>query len=126
MSSNKNKHGLSRTIREDVKLQIRQNSKFGCVICRAAIYTYEHIEPVFVDAKEHDPDNMCLLCPNHQAESTSGVLSKNRIKAMYSKIRNTSADKAAKTKQALRGVKVFGLSRGRNRSRACGSRARYD
>jgi magnesium chelatase family protein len=47
-----NKHGLSRTIPAEIRREIRQRSKFGCVICRNAIYTYEHIDPTFVNAKE--------------------------------------------------------------------------
>lgn len=84
-----NKYGLSRTISEDTKRVIRQNSKFGCVICRSAIYTYEHINPVFVEAKEHDPEHMCLLCPNHQRDSTDGVISKQEISKAYNRIRNS-------------------------------------
>ena len=83
-----NKHGLSRTIPASVKRLIRQKSKFGCVICRCAIYTYEHIDPVFVEAKEHDPEKMCLLCPNHQRDSTDGVLSKSDIVAAYKSIQD--------------------------------------
>jgi hypothetical protein len=32
------------------------------VICGNAFYDYEHIEPEFKDAKEHNPDCMALLC----------------------------------------------------------------
>ncbi len=53
-----NKHGLSRTIPEDVKRQVRQACGFGCVCCGFAIVTYEHIEPEFHNAESHDPENM--------------------------------------------------------------------
>ena len=86
---NTNKYGLSRTIPEDIKRQIRQRSKFGCLICRQAIYTYEHIDPVFVEASEHDPDCMCLLCPNHQRDSTDGVLSKSEIMEAYHHVQSS-------------------------------------
>jgi hypothetical protein len=86
MSKEKNKYGLSRHVPADVALEIRQKSKFGCVICRNAIYTYEHINPVFVEAKVHDSTKMCLLCPNHQTESTSGRLPKNAIINAYEKV----------------------------------------
>ncbi|MDG4717971.1 MULTISPECIES: hypothetical protein [Thalassospira] len=89
--SKKNRHGLSRTIPEEVKREIRQRSKFGCVVCRQAIYTYEHILPCFVDATEHNPDNMCLLCPNHQRDSTDGVLSKAIIQNAYEQIQKSNA-----------------------------------
>jgi len=85
-----NKYELPRSIPAETKRKIRENSKFGCVICRCAIYTYEHIEPVFVDAEEHHPDKMCLLCSTHQQMSTGGSLSKLRIQKEYEKIKNAS------------------------------------
>ncbi|MFV8669550.1 hypothetical protein ACNRC9_11100, partial [Ralstonia pseudosolanacearum] len=57
-----NKHGLRRTIPEDIKRQIRQRCGFGCVICGLAFYDYEHFDPDFVDATEHNPAGMTLLC----------------------------------------------------------------
>ncbi len=69
---NTNKYGLSRYIPEDIKRQVRQNSKFGCVVpnCRNAFYEYEHLIPEFKDAKEHDPDKICLVCNNHNPRRT--------------------------------------------------------
>lgn len=88
---NINKHGLKRSdLKPAQKTVIRQNSKFGCVICRCAIYTYEHIDPPFTEAKSHDPEKMCLLCPIHQQMSTGGSLSKQRIQSEYEKIKNAS------------------------------------
>jgi len=87
--SDSNKYRLRRTIPENTKRLIRQRSKFGCVICRLAVYTYEHIDPVFTEAKEHNPDNMCLLCPNHQRDATDGVLSKSEIADAYNHIQST-------------------------------------
>lgn len=62
-----NKHELSRYITPETKLKIRQNSKFGCVVpfCRNSFCEYEHLIPEFKDAKEHDPDKICLVCNNH-------------------------------------------------------------
>ncbi|MBL8640119.1 MAG: hypothetical protein JNK24_07195 [Alphaproteobacteria bacterium] len=85
----KNKYGLSRSIPSEVKRQIRQRSKFGCVICRTAIYTYEHINPTFINAREHNPDHMCILCNNCQVDSTNGVLSKKKIRDAYNKIQES-------------------------------------
>lgn len=67
-----NRHGLSRHISDRIKLKVRQNSKFGCVVpnCRNAFYTYEHLIPEFNDAKEHDPDKICLACPSHNPRPT--------------------------------------------------------
>ena len=79
----KNKYGLDRYIDADTRRKIRQNSKFSCVICRAPFCTYEHFDPEFKDAKTHDPDGMCLLCPSCQSETTAGRLSKEVIKTRY-------------------------------------------
>lgn len=81
-----NRHGLTRDIPDPIKRQIRQHSAFGCVICRLAIYTYEHIDPLWSDATSHDPEKMCLLCPTHQALSTKGRLPKKEIKEAYRRI----------------------------------------
>jgi hypothetical protein len=87
--ANINKYGLNRSIPAEIKRLIRQKSKFGCVICRQAIYTYEHINPVFTEAKIHDPECMCLLCPNHQRDSTDGVLSKTEILNAYHRVQSS-------------------------------------
>lgn len=57
----KNKFGLSRYIPSDVKLQVRKNSGFGCVICGMGIIHYEHVDPEFHVAQTHDPDKW-LCC----------------------------------------------------------------
>jgi len=45
MIMNKNKFGLSRTIPEAIKSQIRRDDGYGCVVCGNALYQYEHIDP---------------------------------------------------------------------------------
>ena len=92
----KNKHGLDRYINADTRRQIRQNSGFSCVICRAPFCTYEHFDPEFVDAKEHNPDGMCLLCPSCQADTTAGRLSKAVIKARYAVRREENRTESGK------------------------------
>lgn len=88
-----NKHKLSRFIPRDIKLKIRQNSKFGCVVpnCRNAFYTYEHLIPEFKDAKFHDPENICLACSNHNPRRTGKDGQENYSKAQliefYNKIK---------------------------------------
>lgn len=84
----KNRFGLSRNIPTSVKRKIRKNSKFGCVICRCGIYEYEHIDPEFSDALEHDPSKMCLLCGQCHNKVTKGVLSKKTVFNYYNKIQN--------------------------------------
>jgi hypothetical protein len=75
-----NKHGLSRTIPEEVKRQIRINSGFGCVICGMGIIEYEHVEPEYNEAKTHDPSKMTLLCAGCHGNVTRGLWSKEKVK----------------------------------------------
>lgn len=74
-----NKHGLSRTISEDIKRKIRQDAKFGCVVCGCGIYEYEHIIPEFSEAREHNPEHMTLLCPTCHSKVTKGAFSKESV-----------------------------------------------
>lgn len=92
MKNNKNinKHGLNRTIPPDVALEIRRRSKFGCVICRSAIYTYEHIIPEFHDALEHNPEHMCLLCGHCHNKVNKKLLSKATVQLKYKEIQNAT------------------------------------
>lgn len=90
----KNRHDLTRHIPKDIKQEIRRNSKFGCVVpnCRNAFYEYEHIDPAFKDAKRHDPEKICLICPNHnprkKGKSGQENYSKDQIFDFYRKIRS--------------------------------------
>jgi hypothetical protein len=78
-----NKHGLPRNIPHPVRREIRQRSKFGCVICRAGIYDYEHIDPEFSDATNHNPDSICCLCTSCHAKVTRGHFSKAYVFKKY-------------------------------------------
>ncbi|MEA3494507.1 MAG: hypothetical protein U9R42_00545 [Bacteroidota bacterium] len=75
-----NKHGLKRYIPAEIRREIRQNSGFGCVICGLGIIQYEHVDPEFNDAKEHDPVRMTLLCPRCHNKVTTGYLDKEIVK----------------------------------------------
>lgn len=78
--SNKNQHGLSRTIPTSIKFQVRKNSGFGCVICGVGIIEYEHVYPEFKDCLEHNPNNITLLCPTCHSKKTRGFLSTESIR----------------------------------------------
>ncbi|MCL5125303.1 MAG: HNH endonuclease [Deltaproteobacteria bacterium] len=80
MDNNTNSHGFSRHIPNPIKLQIRQECGFGCVVCGMTIYTYEHIDPEFADAAEHDPTKMALLCGGCHLKVTKRIWSKDKIK----------------------------------------------
>lgn len=85
-----NKYGLPRHIPEEVALEIRRRSKFGCVVCRCAIYQYEHIDPEYAEAKAHDPDRICLLCGGCHDRVTRGRLSKRTVVARYAEIQRSN------------------------------------
>jgi hypothetical protein len=78
--TNRNVHGLSRTIPDDIKEQIRSDCGYGCVLCGNLPYEYEHIDPEFKDSIEHDPSRMALLCPTCHSKVTKGIYSKVQVK----------------------------------------------
>ncbi len=86
-----NRHGLPRSLPADVKREVRQRSRFGCVLCRAAVTQYEHIVPEWHEARVHDPGSICLLCPTHHQMVTSGRLPKSEVMRAYAAIQ-TSLD----------------------------------
>ena len=88
-----NKYGLSRYIPSDVRREVRQRSKFGCVICRRGFYQYEHIDPPFDDATEHNPSHICCLCGSCHDSVTRGHISKEAIKAEYQRIQGLPLEK---------------------------------
>ncbi len=73
------KYGLSRDIDAAVKRAIRQRDGFGCVICGSAVYTYEHVDPIFAQARVHDPACITLLCGGCHSRLTKGLLSKATV-----------------------------------------------
>ncbi len=75
-----NKYGLSRDIPSEIKREIRKRCGFGCVICGSAIYEYEHIEPPFSEAKEHEPSKITLLCKSCHGKVTNKMWSKDKVK----------------------------------------------
>jgi len=78
-----NIYGLSRNIPSQTKQEIRRNSGFGCVFCGLFIYQYEHIDPEFKNAKNHDPKSICLVCPNCHSKITKGLIDKAQVKEAY-------------------------------------------
>ena len=76
-----NRFGLSRNIPADVKRSIRKACGFGCVICGGSIIDYEHVDPPFARARNHDPQCITLLCPTCHSKVTRGFLSKDTVKS---------------------------------------------
>jgi len=104
-----NRFGLPRHIPEDVRAEVRRRSKQGCVICRALAYDYEHIEPEFADAQEHNPKHICLLCPFHHAEVTRGRLSKQQVLSAYEGVQRSAKVRPPMYKAQLTGLLKLGL-----------------
>ncbi|MFN0297758.1 HNH endonuclease [Acinetobacter albensis] len=79
MSERVNKHGLPRHIPLDVQAQIRKDDGYGCIKCGNIFIQYEHIDPLYCDATEHNSENMTLLCSGCHSESTGKRLPKRLI-----------------------------------------------
>lgn len=92
---NENKHGLPRDIPAAVKREVRQRCGFGCVVCGLAIIQYEHIDPEFHEAKEHDPEKITALCGACHDKVTRGVWSKEKVIRHNEKPKCVSAGYAA-------------------------------
>ncbi|EGR2870271.1 HNH endonuclease [Vibrio parahaemolyticus] len=105
--SDKNKHGLSRYIPEDVKRKVRQKCGYGCVVCGTAIVEYEHVDPEFSEAKEHDPDKIVLLCSQCHAKVTRKFLSKESIKLASKKPASIKSNYASEMFQLLASTPKF-------------------
>ena len=60
---------------QDVRREVRSRCGFGCVLCGLAYYDYEHFDPDFKDAKEHNPKGMTLLCMQCNQKRARGTLS---------------------------------------------------
>jgi len=79
MSATTNKQGLPRRPPADVRRILRQEAGFGCVKCGFAFCEYEHIEPEFTEAAEHNPAKMAFLCKRCHGEVTAGISSKDSV-----------------------------------------------
>lgn len=91
-----NRHGLSRYIPASVAREVRQRSKFGCVLCRNGFYEYEHIDPPFEDALEHDPARICCLCSSCHSTVTRRQRSKASVAAAYEDIQAKSIEEVGR------------------------------
>ena len=80
MFNSKNKYGLAREIPAVIKREVRQRDGFGCVFCAVPIIEYEHVDPIFVEAKEHKTSGITLLCPTCHAKVTKNQISKELVK----------------------------------------------
>jgi hypothetical protein len=54
----------NREIPSEIKRQLRQEAGFGCCICGIPIIEYHHIK-LWSKNKQHNVEDMMVLCPNH-------------------------------------------------------------
>ncbi|MFE9252049.1 HNH endonuclease [Streptomyces sp. NPDC007088] len=66
-------------IPEDVKREVRERCGFGCVLCGAPIYQYDHMHE-WSKGGAHEPDNLTLLCASHHEEKTKNLLPIERVR----------------------------------------------
>jgi hypothetical protein len=70
----------SRNIPLPIKRAVRQRCGFGCVICGIPLYEYEHMQG-WAKVKEHNENEITLLCDRHHRERTNGLLPLEKVKA---------------------------------------------
>ena len=75
-----NQYGLSRHIPAAIERKVRKQCGFGCVVCGSIPYQYNHFEPPFPQAREHNPEGICLLCGSCHTKATNDLLSDATIK----------------------------------------------
>ena len=75
----KNKYGLSRIIPRSVKRIVRKRCGYGCILCGELFCQYHHFNPLFNEAKKHDPDGITLLCLKHHDAVTNGRISMTKV-----------------------------------------------
>jgi hypothetical protein len=58
---------------DEILRAVRQRCAFGCVLCGAPIYEYEHMLG-WANVQRHVAEEMTLLCHQHHGEKTRGIL----------------------------------------------------
>jgi hypothetical protein len=86
-------HGEPRNIPADVKRNVRQRCGFGCIFCGSPVFQYDHLVD-FAEVREHDPNNINLLCPNHHIQKTAGRLSRAAVALRAADPVNKSVDRS--------------------------------
>lgn len=70
-----------------LKREVRQRCGFGCVVCGAPIYHYEHMVDYAKELK-HEAENITLLCPNHHQDKTNKLLPLEKVRDANAHPRN--------------------------------------
>lgn len=67
-----------RPLPEPTKRLVRQRCGFGCVICGNPLIEYDHLVPFAEGGSDH-ASNLTLLCTEHHAKKTRGLLSEDAV-----------------------------------------------
>jgi hypothetical protein len=92
-------------IPEKTKLAVRQRCGFGCIVCGAPVFEYDHIEE-FSKVGVHDSANLTLLCRNHHGDKTSRRLSREFILSANSNPFNLNEKMTSPWRQFFAGSSV--------------------
>lgn len=79
-----NRYGLSRDIPSEVKQQVRIRCRFSCVMCGAIPIQYDHFQTPFAKCKQHDPEDIILLCSHHHDLKTKKLIDNADILGAWS------------------------------------------
>ncbi|MDX3838961.1 HNH endonuclease [Streptomyces europaeiscabiei] len=66
-------------IPEHVKREVRKRCGFGCVLCGAPLYQYDHMYDWSLGGA-HDPENLTLLCASHHEEKTKRLIPIEKVR----------------------------------------------
>lgn len=61
-----------------IKRAVRQRCGFGCVMCGAPVYHYEHMKDWAIVLK-HEEENITLLCPNSHEDKSNNLLPLHKL-----------------------------------------------
>ena len=76
-----NRYGLARSqLTPAIKREVRQRCGFGCIKCGNALIQYEHFDPPFEHAKEHNPNGITLLCAGCHDKKREDTYQKSKLK----------------------------------------------
>ncbi|MDX2762848.1 HNH endonuclease [Streptomyces europaeiscabiei] len=78
-------------IPEHVKQEVRKRCGFGCVLCGAPIYQYDHMREWSLGGA-HEPENLTLLCASHHEEKTKKLIPIEKVRQADRKPFNRSRE----------------------------------
>lgn len=94
-----------RKIPDAIKREVRQRCGFGCVICGLPIYEYEHMEG-WANVLRHVAAEITLLCPNHHAQKTKGLIPVEKVRAANNKPYNLNVEESEKLDLHFEGEQI--------------------